>query len=86
MANPNMLFNLNLKDVEIHEALHTFFETAGRAYVLDDEVTGVVSLHVADVGFHDALVMMLPTDYEALEIGDIYHIHHVTRPSEQLKY
>lgn len=83
MADPNMLFDLTLKDADIHDALQDFFKMAGRAYVLDDDVAGHVSLHVADVGFHDALVLMLPTNYEALEIGGIYHIHKVERPPEQ---
>lgn len=86
MADPNMLFDLNLKDADLHEALGDFFRQAGRAYVFEDIPDGHISVRAADLGFHDALVLLLPTNFEALEIDGVYHIHQVHRPPEQLRY
>lgn len=87
MTDPNMLFDLNIKDTNIYEALDDFFAQAGRAFVVDDPIRDtVISVRVADVGFDDALKLLLPPDYEALEIGEIYHIHHVSRPVEQREF
>jgi len=86
MADPDMLFDLTFKDADIHEALDDFFRVAERPFMFDDEVKGVISVHVADVGFDDALQLILPKDYEALEVGGIYHIHRVRRPTEQQEF
>lgn len=77
MADPNMLYDLNLKEADLVEALSDFFAQSGRAFVFDDLVDGTVSLRSSDLGFHDALKMMLPEGYEAVEIGEIYHIRRV---------
>ena len=77
MADPDMLFDLNLKDAELVDALSDFFARTGRAFVIDDSVAGTISLRSSDLGFHDALKLMLPDGYEAVEVGEIYHIRRV---------
>ena len=74
MADPNMLFDLNLKDTDLHAALDDFFQQAGRAFELEDPLDGVISVRAADLGFRDALKMLLPAGYEVFEERDIYHI------------
>ncbi|HEY3379623.1 MAG TPA: hypothetical protein VGL77_19280 [Armatimonadota bacterium] len=79
MPDPNMLFDLQMKDAEIHDALHDFFQQAGRAFILDDELTETITVHAADVGFQDALKLLLPSGYTVMEIDDIYHIRKLDR-------
>ncbi|HEX2949020.1 MAG TPA: hypothetical protein VHV83_05565 [Armatimonadota bacterium] len=74
MADPDMLYDINLKDADIHQVLDDFFKQAGRAYTIDDPLDGAISVHAADLNFQDALELMLPKNYEATEIGEIYHI------------
>lgn len=76
MADPDMLFDLSLKDADIHQALDDFFRSAGRTYAVDDPIEGSITVHAADLSFQDALNLMLPTDYRAMEVGNVYHIRH----------
>ena len=79
MTDPYMLFDLQFKDADIQQALGDFFRQAGRAFVLDDDLDSKISLHVADVGFQDALELMLPTGYTAAEIDGVYHIRRMPK-------
>ncbi len=80
MADPEMLFDLNVSAADIHDALNDFFRQAGRAFVIDDDaLTGTVTVHAADLGFDDALHLLLPTDYAVGEIGGVYHIRRLPR-------
>ncbi len=74
MADPNMLFDLNLKDADLHEALDNFFRQAGRAYLLEDDPGDLISVRAADLNFQDALTMLLPEGFDFYEQHDIYHI------------
>lgn len=74
MADPNMTFVLTLKDADRREALDDVFHQAGRAVVYDDDPDGVVTVHKADLSFHDTLELLLPTGFTADEIGGVYHI------------
>lgn len=77
MADPNMLFDLNLKDTDRREALDDFFQQAGRAVSFDDEPSDLVSVHAADLSFRDAVHLLLPEGFQAVEIDGIYHIRRV---------
>lgn len=77
MADPNMLFDLNLKDTDLQAALDDFFRQAGRAFEVKDPLDGVVSVRAADLSFHDALRMLLPAGYEAHEEHGIYQIRRI---------
>ncbi len=80
MADPDMLFDLNLKDAKLCDALEDFFRQAGRAYALDDDLdVDIVSLRAADLGFQDALLLLLPTGYTAGEIDGVYHIRRLEK-------
>lgn len=79
MADPDMLFDLNLREDDLHDALHRFFTESGRAYSIDDDVQGTISVKAADLGFKDALELMLPTGYQAVEIEGIYHIRKIPK-------
>jgi len=74
MADPNMLFDLNLKDADLHQALDDFFRQAGRAFVLDDEPGEIISVRAADLNFKDALTLLLPENFDYYEKEGIYHI------------
>lgn len=75
MADPDMLFDLTMKDADIHAALDDFFHQAGRAFAIDEEIEDqVITVHAADLGFQDTLALLLPTGYTAEEIEGIYHI------------
>ena len=77
MPDPDMLFDLTLKDADVHEALNDFFKTAERPFEIDDDMEGPITVHAADLGFKDALELMLPTGYQATEIDGIYHIRRI---------
>ncbi|MHB0936945.1 MAG: hypothetical protein ACYDCO_09440 [Armatimonadota bacterium] len=77
MADPNMTFDLNLKDADRHQALDDFFQQAGRAVIFDDEPSHVISVRAADLSFRDAVELLLPEGFQAVEIDGIYHIRRV---------
>lgn len=79
MADPYMLFDMQFKDADIQQALGDFFSQAGRGFIMDDTLDGKISLHVADVGFQDALELLLPTGYTAEEIDGVYHIRRLPK-------
>ena len=79
MADPDMLFDLNLREDDIHDALKNFFQQAGRAFAFDDDIQEAISVRAADLGFKDALSLMLPTGYQAVEIEGIYHIRKIPK-------
>jgi len=79
MADPDMLFDLNLREDDIHDALKKFFQQAGRAFVFDDDIQEAISVRAADLGFKDALSLMLPTGYQAVEMDGIYHIRKIPK-------
>ena len=72
--DPNMSFDLNLKDADRHQALDEFFQQAGRAVIFDDQPSEIVSVRAADLNFRDAIQLLLPEDFEAAELDGIYHI------------
>lgn len=74
MTDPNMRFDLNLKDTDRHQALDDFFQQAERAVQFDDEPSDMVSVRAADLSFHDAVKLLLPEGYTVAEVGGIYHI------------
>ncbi|MHB9129566.1 MAG: hypothetical protein ACYDBB_00565 [Armatimonadota bacterium] len=74
MADPNMLFNLTLKNADIREALQDFFREAGSAFSIDAELDGTISVHAADLEFREALALMLPEGYGAEEVDGVFHI------------
>ncbi len=76
MADPDIRFDLNLTHADLRLALDDVFIQAGRAFIIDDVVEGEVSVHAADLSFRDALALLLPIDYEAVEINGLYHIRH----------
>lgn len=75
MADPEMRFDLTLKDADLRAALADVFTQAGRAFAYDDDVDGTVTVHAADLNFHDVMKLLLPTDYVAAESPDgVFHI------------
>ena len=74
MADPEMLFTLNLKDADLRAALNDFFRQAGRAYVLDDNPDGTISVRAVELNFQDALALLLPEAFDFYEQDGIYHI------------
>ncbi len=83
MADPNMSFDLNLKDADLHEALNDFFRQAGRAFLLEDDPGGLISVRAADLNFQDALTMLLPDDFDFYEQHGIYHIRRNPQVSQE---
>ena len=78
MADPNMLFHLNLKDAKLHEALDDFFAQAGRAFIVEAPLPDEISVRAEDLNFRDALALLLPSSYTAMEEEDgVYHIKRV---------
>ena len=73
-TDPNMSFDLHLKDADRHQALDDFFQQANRVVIFDDEPDNIVSVHAADLSFHDAIKLLLPANFEAAEVDGIYHI------------
>ena len=76
MADRDMRFVLNLKDADRHQALDDFFQQAGRAVLFDDELSDIVSVRAADLSFRDAVDLLLPERFQAVEVEGIYHIRH----------
>ncbi|MHB9023746.1 MAG: hypothetical protein ACYC7E_06150 [Armatimonadota bacterium] len=79
MADPDMLFHLTLKDADIHAVLDDIFTQAGRTFVIEDALTGKITVHADDLEFREALALILPTGYTVQEIGGIYHIRRIAR-------
>lgn len=80
MADPDMRFDLNLKDADRHQMLEDFFQQAGRAVVFDDEPSNnVISVRAVDLSFHDAVELLLPEGFQAVEQDGIYHIRKVKK-------
>jgi type II secretory pathway component HofQ len=74
MADPDMLFDFTLKDADLRDALRDFFTQAGRAYMLEDDLDGTITLHATDLRFIDALRLLLPADFAWTVDHDMYHI------------
>ncbi len=75
MDDPGMVFDLNVKDADRRLVLEDIFAQAGRALVIDELPEGVVTVHAADLSFHDALKLVLPEGYQAIEREPrVYHI------------
>jgi len=72
--DPNMSIDLNLKDADRRAALDEFFQQAGRTVIFDDALDDLVSVRATDLNFHDAVQLLLPENFEAAEIDNIYHI------------
>ncbi|HOF86648.1 MAG TPA: hypothetical protein PLZ36_00910 [Armatimonadota bacterium] len=74
MADPDMLFHLDLKDAKLERALDDLFAQAGRAFLVEDPLPETISVRADDLGFRDALALLLPPNYTAMEEGGVYHI------------
>lgn len=86
MADPDMLFDLNLKDADLHDALDDFFRQAGRAFILDDNPGVKISVRAADLNFQDALKLLLPVGFDFFEQNGIYHIRRNPRTEMERRY
>lgn len=74
MTDPDLRFDLNLREEDLLDALHAFCWESGRAYIVDDRPAGNGVVIAADLSFQDALRLLLPTGYQAVEIGGVYHV------------
>lgn len=75
MADPNMTYHLDVKDAPLEDVLVDVFTQADRAFVVDDPLPDTITVHADDLGFRDAINLLLPTGYAAMEAEDgIYHI------------
>jgi hypothetical protein len=76
MADPAMLYNISVKDADRMDTLRDFFRESGREYMVDDAIPAdVITVHATDLGFRDALNLLLPATYGVMEDeGGVYHI------------
>jgi hypothetical protein len=75
MADPQMLYHLNLKNAKLEEALGDLFAQAGRAFIVEGPLPEEISVRADDLNFRDALTLLLPAGYTAMEEKDgVYHI------------
>jgi|GEM_PF-2401407 len=80
MIDSNMRFDLNLKDADRRQALEDFFRQAGDAVVFDDVPSdNSLSVRAVDLSFRDAIELLLPEGFQAVEKDEIYHIRKVSK-------
>jgi len=78
MAAPDMRFDLNLKDADRRQALEDFFQQSGGAVVFDDMPSdNSLSVRAVDLSFRDAIELLLPEGFQAVEKDGLYHVRKV---------
>lgn len=74
MADPEMLFDIRVKDANLRQVVLDLFAQADRAVDIHELPEDVVTVHAADLGFRDALALILPAGYQAVERDGMFHI------------